>query len=85
MCTKTSQRNGQHKKSCAQQNVSFMKQIRGYKMPSELKVWVKLLLYKDSWMLHTHIWRHVRRKDVVDTQTRKVTDKIVASVFTKNK
>ena len=28
MCTKTSQRNGQHKKSCTQQNVSFMKQIR---------------------------------------------------------
>ena len=31
----------QHKKSCAQQNVSFMKQIRDYKLPSKLKAWVK--------------------------------------------
>ena len=28
MCTKASQRTRQHKKSCARQNTSFMKQIR---------------------------------------------------------
>ena len=36
-------------------------------------------------MLHTQIWRPLKRKEVVDTQSRKVTDKIVTSVFTKNK
>ena len=36
-------------------------------------------------MLHTLIWRHLKRKDVVDTKSRKVTAKIVASVFTKTK
>ena len=36
-------------------------------------------------MLHTQIWKHLKIKEVVDTQSRKVTDKIVASVFTKNK
>ena len=36
-------------------------------------------------MLHSQIWRHLKRKEVVDTQSRKVTDKIVPSVFTKNK
>ena len=36
-------------------------------------------------MLHTQIWRHLKRNEVVDTQRRKVTDKIVASVFTINK
>ena len=41
MWTNTSQRNGQHKKSCTQQNVFFMKQIRDYKMPSKLKASVK--------------------------------------------
>ena len=34
-------------------------------------------------MLHTQICRHFKRKEVVDTQSRKVSDKIVASVFTK--
>ena len=34
-------------------------------------------------MLHTQICRHLKRKEFVDTQSRKVTDKIVASVFTK--
>ena len=28
MCTKTSQRNMQHKKSCAPQNASFMKRLQ---------------------------------------------------------
>ena len=54
-------------------------------MLSKLKALVKLLLYKDSWMLHTQIWRYLKRKEVVDTQSRNVTDKIVASVFTNNK
>ena len=36
-------------------------------------------------MLHTQIRRNLKRKEVVDTQSRKVTDKMVASVFTKNK
>ena len=40
--TKASQRNRQHdRKSCAQKNAPFMKQIRDYKMPSTLKTWVK--------------------------------------------
>ena len=65
--------------------MSFIKQIRDYKMLSKLNAWVKLLLYKDPWMLHTPIWGHLKRKEVVDTQSGKVADKIVASVFTKNK
>ena len=37
-----------------------------------------------AYILKYKIWRHLKRKEVVDTQSRKVTDKIVASVFTKN-
>ena len=36
-------------------------------------------------MLQGILWRHVeRKKEVVDTKRRKVTDNIVASVLTKN-
>ena len=82
---KTSQRNGQHKKSYAQQNVSHEANYRlqdaiKTKGMGEMTVVQRLLN-----MLYTQIWRHLKRKAVIDTQRRKVTDKIVASVFTKNK
>ena len=40
--SEASQWNRKHKKkSCAHQNVSFMKHIRDYKMSLKLKTWVK--------------------------------------------
>ena len=52
-------------------------------MSAKLKAWLKLLLYNDIAYPDMETFR--KKKEVVDTQRRKVTDIIVASVFTKNK
>ena len=71
MYTKTSQMDGQHEKRL--QDATEAKGI------GEMTVVQRLL------DVAYPIMEAFKRKEVVDTQSRKVTDKIVASVFTKNK
>ena len=65
MCTKSLQRNVQYKKSCAQQNASFMKQIRDYKMPSKLKALGEITV-----VAYPNV-ESFKGKEVVDTQKEK--------------